>query len=173
MKRVFDFYFSIAGLLVLFPFFILVALLVKATSKGPIFFKQERMGKNFRPFQIFKFRTMKVNKNGATITKAGDSRITPLGRWLRFTKIDELPQLINVLSGEMSFVGPRPEMRKYVELFPMAQKIILSVRPGITDPASIYGFDEERVLTASTNLEKTYIEIILPEKHSLQIDYVR
>jgi len=174
MKRLFDLFFSIIGLVVLFPLFLLVALAIKLDSRGPVFFRQERIGRNFKPFRIYKFRTMTVGsyEKGPAITVAGDSRVTRMGRFLRKTKIDELPQLINVLKGEMSFVGPRPEVGKYVELFKSDYQKLLSVRPGITDPASISYKDEESVLSRSADWEKEYINKILPEKIKSASKYV-
>lgn len=173
-KRVFDIFFSAAGLFLLSPFFLFIMLLVRLDSCGPFFFRQERIGKNFKPFSIYKFRSMSVNapQKGPSITVSGDKRVTRVGKFLRKYKIDELPQLINVLRGEMSFVGPRPEVRKYVELFRKDYEKLLTIRPGITDPASIYFSDEEGVLSSSVNWENTYITKILPEKIILAAVYV-
>lgn len=173
MKRAFDLASSLMGLIILVPALIIVGLLVKWDSKGPIFFLHERMGRNFVPFNLIKFRSMRVENSGTSITASSDQRITRLGRILRKTKIDELPQLVNVIKGDMSLVGPRPEVRKYVELFPEIQKIILSIRPGITDLAAIEGVNEEEVLARSQNIEETYVKNILPQKHALQIQYVK
>jgi len=139
MKRILDILVSLVGLICLFPFLLLAAVLIKLDSRGPIFFRQERIGMRFRPFQILKFRTMVQNSiaGGQSITVGDDPRITRVGWLLRKTKIDELPQLINVLRGEMTFVGPRPEVPQYVELFRQDYEEILKVRPGITDLASI------------------------------------
>jgi lipopolysaccharide/colanic/teichoic acid biosynthesis glycosyltransferase len=173
MKRLFDICFSAAGLVCLSPLFAGIALLVKIGSEGPVFFRQERIGKDFRPFRIYKFRTM---RNGATggpsITVAGDGRVTGIGRILRKLKADELPQLINVLRGDMSFVGPRPEMGKYVDLFRSDYEKLLTVRPGITDPASIHFADEEEVLARAADWELEYVEKVLPEKIRLASAYV-
>ncbi len=165
---------SSVGLLFLLPFFLVVAVIIKLDSGGPVFFRQERIGRNFTPFRIFKFRTMTVDAPGLgpQITVGGDRRVTLIGKLLRKTKIDELPQLINVLKGEMSFVGPRPEVRKYVELFRSDYERLLRVRPGITDPASIKYSDEERTLSSSADWEKEYIGRILPEKIQLASKYV-
>ncbi len=174
MKRIFDFIFSILGLAVCFPIFIIVAVLIKLDSKGPVFFRQERIGKNFKSFKIYKFRTMKndAGERGPMITVGGDSRITGMGRFLRKHKIDELPQLFNVVKGEMSFVGPRPEVKEYVQMFTSDYKKLLSVRPGITDPASIQYSDEENHLSLSENWEEEYKKKILPEKINLSLHYV-
>ena len=174
MKRLFDIFFSFIGLLLLFPLFILVLILVKLDSKGPVFFLHERIGKNFKPFKICKFRTMKVHKEnvGPQVTVGGDKRITKLGKYLRKYKIDELPQLINVLKGEMSFVGPRPEVKKYVDLYKTEYEKMLKIRPGITDPASIKYSREEIALSLSKDWEEDYIERILPEKIRLSLQYV-
>jgi lipopolysaccharide/colanic/teichoic acid biosynthesis glycosyltransferase len=175
MKRLFDLTVSAAGLLILSPVLLLVALLIKLDSQGPVFFRQERIGRNFRPFSIYKFRTMVVDapQRGAAITAGGDPRITRFGRLLRKSKIDELPQLINVLRGEMSLVGPRPEVPKYVELFRQEYDDILRVRPGITDLASLKYRDEAAVLAAAQNPEQEYVARILPEKIQLAKQYIR
>jgi lipopolysaccharide/colanic/teichoic acid biosynthesis glycosyltransferase len=151
-----------------------VALAIKLDSRGPVFFRQERIGRHFKPFRIYKFRTMisGASQKGSSITVGGDNRVTRMGRFLRKAKIDELSQLINVLKGEMSFVGPRPEVGKYVELFKSDYQKLLSVRPGITDPASIYYADEEDVLSRSADWEKEYSSKILPEKIKLASQYV-
>lgn len=173
MKRVFDICFSSIGLLILSPLFIAVVLLIKLDSEGPAFFRQERVGKNFKPFRICKFRTMieGAEKKGTLITVDGDRRITKIGKFLRKYKIDELPQLFNVLKGEMSFVGPRPEVQKYVQLFESDYRKLLMVRPGITDPASITYSNEENVLFSSKCGEEYYKERILPEKIKLSLRY--
>ena len=174
IKRLFDIFFSFAGLIILSPLFLIIAVFIKLDSKGPVFFRHERVGRNFKDFKLYKFRTMSadaVNK-ALQITVCGDKRVTKIGKFLRKYKIDELPQLINVLKGEMSFVGPRPEVRKYVELFKQDYKKLLKIRPGITDPASIKYSDEERVLAFSNNWEEDYIKKILPEKIKLASQYV-
>lgn len=175
MKRAFDIFFSIAGLALLSPVFIVSALAVKLGSPGPVFYKQVRMGRGFRPFRILKFRTMVVDaeKKGSLITFGGDSRVTGVGRILRKTKIDELPQLINVLKGEMSFVGPRPEVEKYVELYRKEYAKVLSVRPGITDIASLKFRDEEGVLASQDDPERYYREVHLPVKIKYAEEYIR
>ena len=172
-KRLFDLFFSCLGLLFLCPFFILIAILVKLDSPGPVFFRQERVGRSFHPFRIFKFRTMIANafSQDSLITVEGDPRITRIGKYLRRHKIDELPQLINVLMGDMSLVGTRPEMKKYVELFRQDYEKLLRSRPGITGPAAIAFFREENILSASLDAEKDYIEKVLPEKIRLALAY--
>lgn len=174
MKRLFDIFFSLIGLLILSPLFVVVALLIKLDSKGPVFFRQERIGKYFKPFRIYKFRTMTVDtvEKGPLITVRGDNRVTKIGKFLRKYKIDELPQLLNVLKGEMSFVGPRPEIKEYVQLFKSDYKKLLKIRPGITDPASIKYSNEEGILSLSKNWEEDYIKRILPEKIKLSLHYI-
>jgi len=175
MKRVFDIVVAFLGLSLLLPLLLLVAFLIKLDSPGPIFFKQERMGKGFRPFLIYKFRTMVQDApgKGGSITVGADSRITRLGRILRKTKIDELPQLFNILRGEMSFVGPRPEVPQYVELFRRDYEEILNVLPGITDLASLKYRDEAEVLRHAENPEEEYVRHVLPEKIRLAKEYLR
>jgi lipopolysaccharide/colanic/teichoic acid biosynthesis glycosyltransferase len=172
MKRAFDIAISLVGLVLLLPVMAIVALLIKRDSEGPVFFKQERVGRNFRPFWIYKFRTMRQSSAGPPLTVGEDSRITRIGRFLRKTKIDELPQLINVLKGEMTFVGPRPEVREYVELFRSDYEKILKVRPGVTDMASLKYQDEAKVLGQFKNPEEEYVKRILPDKIRLAEEYV-
>lgn len=174
MKRLFDIVFAAAGLIVLSPVFAVAALLVKGDSEGPVFFRQVRMGKDFKPFRIFKFRTMTAvaGKRGALVTVSGDARVTRIGKLLRKYKIDELPQLINVLKGEMSFVGPRPEVERYVGLFRQEYAKLLSVRPGITDPASLSFSNEEAILSGAESWEEEYVRRVLPEKIRLSSQYV-
>jgi lipopolysaccharide/colanic/teichoic acid biosynthesis glycosyltransferase len=174
MKRLFDFAVAAAGLLVLSPVMLLTALLIKIDSAGPVFFKQQRVGREFRPFMIYKFRTMieDAPQRGAAITTGADPRITRAGRFLRRTKIDELPQLINVLKGDMSLVGPRPEVPRYVEMFREDYEEILSVRPGITDPASLRYQNEAELLALSANAEEEYVRRVLPDKLKLAKAYV-
>ena len=176
MKRIFDFLLSSLGLLALSPLFLVVALLIKFDSKGPVFFRQQRVGRHGRVFGIHKFRTMITNseKFGSKITVDGDSRITRVGLFLRRYKIDELPQLIDVMRGQMSLVGPRPEVPIYVNAYPPGiRELVLSVRPGITDNASILYRRENSILAESENPDRTYVEQILPEKIELYVDYVR
>jgi lipopolysaccharide/colanic/teichoic acid biosynthesis glycosyltransferase len=174
MKRAFDLVTASVGLLLLWPLLALVAVAVKLGSSGPILFKQERIGRGFRPFMIYKFRSMVPDapQRGGPITFGDDSRITRVGRFLRKTKIDELPQLLNVLRGDMSFVGPRPEVRKYVELFRDDYQEILRVRPGITDLASLRYCDEAAILGQAENPEQEYASRVLPEKIKLAKQYV-
>jgi lipopolysaccharide/colanic/teichoic acid biosynthesis glycosyltransferase len=175
IKRILDFTIAAISLVVLSPLLIVVALLVRATSPGPIFFRQERIGLNFRPFRIYKFRSMVQDapKQGSLVTFGADPRITKVGRFLRATKIDELPQLFNVLLGDMSLVGPRPEVRKYVEMFHDDYVEILRVRPGITDPASIKYRNEAEILGRAADPEKEYVERVLPEKLHLGKEYAK
>jgi lipopolysaccharide/colanic/teichoic acid biosynthesis glycosyltransferase len=175
MKSLFDIVASAAGLILLSPVMLLTALLIKLDSRGPVFFKQQRVGKGFRPFLIYKFRTMVEDapQRGSSITVGADPRITRIGRFLRKTKFDELPQLINVLKGDMSLVGPRPEVPRYVEMFRDDYEEILRVRPGITDTASLKYEDEAEILGRAANAEDEYIKHILPEKVKLAKDYVR
>lgn len=175
MKRAFDITFSVLGLIVLSPVFAAAWALVKLTSPGPALFLQERMGRNFQPFRIMKFRTMVVDapRQGGQLTAGRDPRITPVGRLLRATKIDELPQLINVLRGEMSFVGPRPEVPRYVERFRDDYAVLLTVRPGITDFASLKYRHEAELLGRSSDPEATYLTVILPDKIALGKEYIR
>jgi len=173
MKRLLDMTVAAVGLVVLSPLLAAVAALVRLTSPGPVFFRQERMGRAFRPFRIYKFRTMVQDapRKGSLVTFGADPRITCLGRFLRATKIDELPQLINVFVGDMSLVGPRPEVRKYVEMFRADYEEILRVRPGITDPASIKYRNEAEILGRAENPERVYVEQVLPEKIRLAKEY--
>lgn len=174
-KRIFDFVVSLISLIVLLPLFLIIAIVVKSDSKGPLFFKQIRVGKDEKEFKIFKFRTMvqDAEKKGMQITVGKDSRITKSGNFLRKSKIDEFPQLINVLLGDMSFVGPRPEVPKYVNLYTEEQKVVLKIRPGITDYASIEFKNENDVLALSNEPEKKYIEYIIPEKIKLNLKYIK
>jgi lipopolysaccharide/colanic/teichoic acid biosynthesis glycosyltransferase len=174
-KRLFDWCFASVGLLALAPLFMLLALLITLDSRGPVFYRQERVGRHGRLFCIHKFRTMRHDPNGAglQITVGGDDRITRVGRVLRASKLDELPQLIDVWWGTMSLVGPRPEVPRYVAHYPTALRDkVLSVRPGITDIASIEYRDESAVLAASANPEQTYLNEVLPHKLALAARYV-
>ena len=172
-KRCFDLFFSILGVIILLPFIIIIGILIKVTSDGPILFKQIRVTKDGKLFNIYKFRTMKNNSEGnKQITVGNDSRITSIGRMLRKTKLDELPQLFNVIKGEMSLVGPRPEVPKYVELYTEEQKNILKVHAGITDYASIYFSNESELLGKAKNPDKYYIEKIMPYKIKLNQKYI-
>jgi lipopolysaccharide/colanic/teichoic acid biosynthesis glycosyltransferase len=174
MKRAFDIIAASVGLVLLAPLLLVVSLLIKLDSPGPVLFRQERMGRGFQPFRIYKFRTMVQDApgQGGMITFGGDPRITRLGQVLRTTKIDELPQLINVLRGDMSFVGPRPEVRPYVELFREDYAEILKVLPGITDLASLQFRDEAELLGRSKDPEEEYVKRVLPEKIRLAKEYI-
>ena len=172
IKRLFDIVASGCGLLVLSPVLLLVALWVKLDSKGPVFYRQVRVGLHNKDFRIFKFRSMRKDNAGLKITTGNDSRITPVGRFLRKSKVDELPQLINVLVGDMSFVGPRPEVADYVDLYTPYQRQVLQVRPGITGLASIRFRNENDLLTASSDPNRTYIEKIMPRKIELDLEYI-
>ncbi|MFH1563833.1 MAG: sugar transferase [Nitrospirota bacterium] len=173
-KRLFDIIFSIIGLVLLFPLFVVISTLIKIEDGGPIFFCGIRIGRFGKPFKMYKFRSMVVNadKIGGPSTSDDDPRLTKMGKFIRKYKLDELPQLINVLKGEMSFVGPRPEVPFYVNMFTEEEKRILSVKPGITDWASIWNPDEGAILAGSPDPEKTYMEKIRPEKIRLQLKYV-
>lgn len=173
-KRLFDIIFSGVVLILLSPLFILISLLIKITSKGEVIFIQKRLGKNGRSFNILKFRTMVSGADtlGSHLTGKNDSRITSFGRILRKTKFDEFPQFINVLKGDMSIVGPRPEVEDFREFYTGKYSEILKIRPGITDFASIYYIEEEN-LFPKENREKYYIEKILPKKLEIQLEYVK
>lgn len=173
--RFFDFVLSLVGLVILAPIFIVLAVWIKIDSVGPVFYKQIRVGQNGRDFGLFKFRSMVVDadKKGLITVGGRDPRITRSGYFIRKYKLDELPQLINVLVGDMSLVGPRPEVRKYVELYDDDQNKVLSVKPGITDYASIEYMDENEILGKSTDPEKTYIEEIMPEKIKYNMKYIK
>ena len=175
MIRFFDFILSLVGLVVLAPIFIVLAIWIKIDSKGPVFYKQVRVGQNGIDFGLFKFRSMVVDadKKGLITVGGRDPRITRSGYFIRKYKLDELPQLINVLVGDMSLVGPRPEVKKYVELYTDEQQKVLSVKPGITDYASIEYMDENEILGKSTDPEKTYIEEIMPEKIKYNMKYIK
>lgn len=173
LKRLFDIVAAIIGLIILSPVLIAIALFIKRDSEGPIFYRAKRTGKNGRPFRVFKFRTMIVNadKVGPGITGAVDPRITRMGWFLRRYKLDELPQLLNVLIGDMSFVGPRPEDPRYVALYTPIQRNVLRVRPGITSLASIQFRNESHLLTAD-DWETQYIRDIMPAKLAIDLHYV-
>lgn len=177
MKRAFDFIFSFIGLILLSPIFLIISLLIALSSKRGVFYKQTRVGKDNIDFKVYKFRSMIVNadkKGLLSIGKDGrDPRVTKIGYILRKYKLDELPQLINVLKGDMSLVGPRPEVRKYVDLYDDNQKEILKVKPGITDIASITFRNENDLLSQNPNPEDYYIQEIMPKKISLSLEYVK
>lgn len=171
-KRLFDIVCAALGLLVSSPVLLVCALLVGLTSPGGVLFRQERVGKDGVPFTIYKFRTMRKDNAGLKISTSGDSRITPVGRVLRKAKLDELPQLWNVLKGDMSFVGPRPEVQEYVDLYTPEQRQVLLVRPGITGLASIRYRNENDLLSASADPNRTYIEEVMPAKLALDLEYI-
>lgn len=175
IKRAFDVFFSAIALLFLIPLLGILACWIELDSPGSVIYCGVRVGRDGRSFRMLKLRTMVLNADalGDSCTSAGDPRITPVGRWLRKYKLDELPQLFNVLEGTMSFVGPRPEVQKYTDLFTEEEKQILSVRPGITDWATLANSDEEALLAGSPDPERTYLEDIRPQKIRLQLDYVR
>jgi lipopolysaccharide/colanic/teichoic acid biosynthesis glycosyltransferase len=174
MKRLFDITASFFGIIILSPLLIFIGLWVGLSSKGGVFYKQIRVGKNNKDFKLYKFRSMRVNsdKQGLLTVGSKDSRITKAGYFIRKYKIDELPQLFNVLKGDMSFVGPRPEVRRYVDLYSKEQMKVLSVRPGITDPASIKYRNENDILSSQSNPEEYYIQHIIPDKLKINIDYI-
>ncbi|HRS54369.1 MAG TPA: sugar transferase [Bacteroidales bacterium] len=175
MKRIFDILFSFCILIILLPIILIISLIIYLYDKGPVFYKAPRVGKNGKLFKMYKFRTMVKNadKIGPSSTTKSDNRITKVGKFLRKTKLDELPQFINVLLGEMSIVGPRPDVKQFTDLFTEEEKIILSVKPGITDYASIWNSNEAKILEGSDDPDKTYMEVIWPEKKQLQIKYVK
>ena len=175
LKRLFDITFSLLGLISLFPFLLAFAILIKKEDGGSVFYRGIRVGQYGKPFRVFKFRTMVLNAEnmGGPSTADDDPRITGIGRFLRKYKLDELPQLMNVLRGEMSIVGPRPEVKKFTDLFSAEESTILTVRPGITDWASLWNPDEGALLHGSLDPDRDYLEKIRPEKVRLQLKYVR
>jgi lipopolysaccharide/colanic/teichoic acid biosynthesis glycosyltransferase len=177
MKRLFDFFVSLTGLIVLTPVFFLIAIAIKAESSGPVFYRGWRVGLHGKPFQIYKFRSMvqDAEKTGVTSTSGTDSRVTKMGNVIRKFKLDEFSQLINVLIGDMSLVGPRPEVQKFVDLYTEEEKEILSLRPGITDWASIRFHNEGEIIEASgiADADEAYAILIRPDKLRLQLKYLR
>ncbi|MHB8259521.1 MAG: sugar transferase [Bacteroidia bacterium] len=175
LKRTFDIVCSLIGIILLLPFFILIAFLISIDSRGGVFFRQVRVGKNNKDFFLLKFRTMKTDadKQGLLTVGSHDSRVTRMGYHLRKYKLDELPQLINVLLGSMSLVGPRPEVRKYVNVYTPQQRQVLNVKPGITDYASIEYANENELLAKATNPEQTYLTEIMPHKLLLNLKYIQ
>lgn len=173
MTRLFDFLGAILGLVLLFPGLVLLAVLIRLVDGGPVFYRQVRVGRGGRPFRIWKFRTMVVDADriGRPLTVSGDPRVTRTGAWLRRWKLDELPQLINVVTGEMGFVGPRPEVPRFVALYTEAQRRVLDLRPGITDLASIAYRNESDLLEGHEDPESHYIGTILPDKIRINLDY--
>ncbi|MFZ1459849.1 MAG: sugar transferase [Ignavibacteria bacterium] len=174
MKRSFDIFFSFFGLIILSPLFLLIFVMVKTDSKGSVIYKQTRVGKNGKDFSVLKFRSMKQDSDSKGLLTVGgkDPRITKTGYFIRKYKLDELPQLINVLKGDMSFVGPRPEVRKYVLLYDEVQKKVLDVNPGITDVASIKYRNENEMLEGSDDPESFYIKEIMPVKLKMNLEYI-
>ena len=175
MKRLFDILFSFLGIIFVSPILLVTAIGIKLDSQGPIFYRQTRVGRFNHDFQILKFRSMYVDsdKHGLITIGGRDPRVTPIGYYIRRFKIDELPQLWNVFIGDMSFVGPRPEVRQYVNLYSAEQLHVLDVRPGITDAASIKYRNENELLQSADNPEQYYISTILPDKLQINLDYVR
>ena len=173
-KRLFDIVFSVIGILILSPFLVIISITIILTSAGGAFYRQIRVGKNGKEFKLFKFRTMRVgaDKSGSLTVGMRDSRITVIGFHLRKYKLDELPQLFNVLIGDMSFVGPRPEVPKYVAMYDVEQKSVLKVKPGITDYASIVYSEENDLLANAENPEELYIQRIMPAKLKLNMRYI-
>jgi lipopolysaccharide/colanic/teichoic acid biosynthesis glycosyltransferase len=173
LKRLFDIVFSLFGIILILPFLIIICLIVIIESRGGVFYSQNRVGKNNVDFKILKIRTMykDSDKKGLLTVGSRDARITKTGYFLRKYKIDELPQLINILSGQMSFVGPRPEVRKYVELYNAEQLKVLSVRPGLTDLASLIYYNESEELSKVDDPEHYYIQTVMPHKIALNIEY--
>lgn len=173
-KRMFDLGFAIIAFLLLFPLFFIGSLLAKLQSKGPVFYKAKRVGKDETLFEMYKFRTMVVNADtlGGSLTTYRDIRITPIGRFLRWTKLDELPNLINVIKGEMSLIGPRPEAPNYVKYYTEIQKRVLQVKPGMTGPSQLANRDEEEKLKGQQDAEHYYITELMPKKLVLDLHYV-
>lgn len=175
MIRLLDVFFSALGMLVLSPVFLIMSIWIKTDSKGPVFYKQVRVGKDNMDFLLYKFRSMitDADKKGLLITVGGkDPRVTKSGYFIRKYKLDELPQLINVFKGDMSLVGPRPEVRKYIDMYNDKQRKVLSIRPGITDYASIEYMDENKILGEAEDPERSYIEVIMPEKIRYNMKYI-
>jgi lipopolysaccharide/colanic/teichoic acid biosynthesis glycosyltransferase len=174
MKRLFDIFVSSVILLIFLPFGMIISILIVTSSRGGIFYRQQRVGKNGIEFRLLKFRTMKPNsdKLGQLTVGMRDPRITKIGYFIRKTKLDEFPQFLNVISGEMSIVGPRPEVQEYVDLYTKDQRKILNIKPGITDYASLEYFDENRLLGEAENPKETYINEIMPAKLLLNEKYL-
>jgi len=171
LKRLFDILFSFLGLIIFTPLFIVITILIKVSMPGPVIFRQKRVGRYGRPFTIAKFRTMILNHNGTSISVKGEDRITSLGAILRKYKLDEMQELWNVLRGDMSFVGPRPDVPEYIDRLAGEEKHILEIRPGITSPATLKYSNEEELLSLVPNPKEYYDEIIWPDKVSLNLDY--
>lgn len=175
MKRLLDIFFSLSGLIILSPIIVITALVIKLEDRGHVLYRANRVGLSGVSFTMYKFRTMVADaeNNGPASTSTDDSRITKTGRFLRKFKIDEIPQLLNVLSGNMSIVGPRPEIKRFTDMFTEEEKAILSVKPGITDWASIWNSNEGRFLEGVEDTDSVYMELIRPEKIRLQLQYVK
>ena len=175
LKRSFDLAVSFIAIIAASPLLILISIWIKLDSSGPVFYRGTRVGLHGKPFRIYKFRSMVINADriGGPSTAGDDPRITRAGKFVRKFKLDELPQFINVLKGEMSFVGPRPEVQMYVDMYTEEEEVILEMRPGITDWASLWNPDEGAILAGSPDAEKTYMEVIRPEKIRLQLRYAR
>ena len=171
LKRTFDILLSVFAIFLLSPFFLVVSFLIVIDSGFPIFFLQKRIGRDAKEFNIIKFRTMKTNNENITITVSDDSRITRIGKYLRKTKIDELPEILNVLFGQMSFVGPRPDVKGYADKLKGANRKILALRPGITGPASLKYYNEEYILSQKSNPKKYNDEVIFPDKVKINMHY--
>ncbi|MBI3510847.1 MAG: sugar transferase [Bacteroidetes bacterium] len=174
MKRIFDITCSFLGLVILFPFLFIISILILVTSRGAIFYSQLRVGKNGKDFRLWKFRTMRPGSDEKGLLTVGgkDPRVTRVGYFLRKYKLDELPQLVNVLIGEMSLVGPRPEVRRYVDMYTREQKCVLEIKPGITDYASIEYSNENELLAKAADPEKKYVEEVMPAKIKLNLKYM-
>lgn len=171
--RILDCIFSVIGLILLFPILVFLSVLILISSSGGVFFIQDRIGKEGIPFKLIKFRSMLIDSESTSLLTIGnDRRLTPIGKILRKYKLDEIPQLINVIKGEMSIVGPRPEVKKFVDLYTKEQQLVLSVRPGLTDYASIEFFNENELLSDSDNPEQTYISEIMPRKIKLNMIFI-
>lgn len=175
IKQIFDFFCSLLGIIIFSPTLLIISILIKIDSPGPVVYRSTRIGKNEKPFKLYKFRSLVVNadKIGGPSTSEDDPRLTKIGKLLRKYKLDELPQLFNVVKGEMSLVGPRPEVPKYAKLYKDEEKIIFDVKPGITDLASLWNSNEGVLLNGSKDPEKEYLEKIRPEKVRLQIKYIK
>ena len=175
LKHLFDIFMSLAFIVILFPVFIIISIWIMIDSRGGVFYLQSRVGKNNRDFRMYKFRSMRPESDTFGLLTIGDHdpRVTRAGKFLRKTKLDELPQMLNILKGNMSFVGPRPEVRKYVELYSAEQMKVLSVRPGLTDYASLEYIDEDSILGQSDDPDRVYITVIMPAKLELNMKYIR
>jgi lipopolysaccharide/colanic/teichoic acid biosynthesis glycosyltransferase len=175
LKHLFDIFMSLAFIVILLPVFIIISIWIMIDSRGGVFYLQSRVGKNNRDFRMYKFRSMRPESDTFGLLTIGDHdpRVTRAGKFLRKTKLDELPQMLNILKGDMSFVGPRPEVRKYVELYSAEQMKVLSVRPGLTDYASLEYIDEDSILGQSDDPDRVYIAVIMPAKLELNMRYIK